>query len=226
MKPTKSRTKVKSDQQSSSTIQKFFKAAPKESDERASSNVKSIYVNALLEKLNRFNEETDSSNKNNSAPNPTDDPNPTADPNSTTDLNPTTVPVKVNKSNRCGACGRSDKSNGCGGCDQWRSKYEEQSKCRIKLSLKYTDLMLKYDELVKVAKGMMRPSKNVEELLNEASLAILDSEEESQAISASDRASQAIPASDGASQAMSAPDGSFQAMSTSDGASQAMSAPD
>lgn len=81
---------------------------------------------------------------------------------------PTTQPpadvAEEDKSNRCEACGQVDRSDGCGECDKWRKKYEDVKRSHIKLSVRYTELMMKFDELAEVAKGSVRPNLNIENI--------------------------------------------------------------
>lgn len=116
---------------------------------------------------------------------------------------PTTQPsangAEEDKSSRCEACGRVDKSDGCGECDKWQKKYESVKKSHIKLSVRYTELMMKYDEMVEVAKGTVRPNVNS---VNET--------DEPQISSIANRiASQTFSTSDGAAQSLCQPDDIF-----------------
>lgn len=241
MKTTKSKTKVNSEKGSTSTIKNFFKADPKECNERPPhTTVKSVYVHALLDKLKSKNFLTLQSDARSflseNFPNVCstkyypllmtlhelstiflihfhndigfddgDAPNIEVElaqgKSETVNTAPTTQSsangAEKDKSSRCEACGRVDKSDGCGECDKWQKKYEDVKKSHIKLSVRYTELMMKYDELVEVAKGTVRPNVNSET-------------DEPQISSIANRiASQTLSLSDGAAQSLCQPDDIF-----------------
>ncbi|XP_037045464.1 uncharacterized protein LOC119080943 isoform X1 [Bradysia coprophila] len=141
MKPTKSKKKPISETKPSSSIHNYFKTGPNESSRVP--NVKSVYVDAVLNKLKSFDDERVTKNDNN------------ADRENDVPALTTTPPTKTtreenNKSNRQDLCQAPDDTNGCSDCENWRKKYKEMEKRFLKLSVCHSELTMKHKDLVRL----------------------------------------------------------------------------